>query len=120
MMDKIAAWLRKRISANNQTQSAHTGKIGTNAASRPKKTVRPVPAMNLPNKKAGASVRIEGAGPGKNRLVRSKFLREETGTHDTLKIIDDSLIDSDEESGIDPYNTGAFDRSKNWRNRYRN
>lgn len=62
---------------------------------------------------------IEDAGPGKNVLIRKKFLREDTGTHETLKILDDSLVDSGEESGIDPYNTGGFDRSKNWNNRFR-
>ena len=32
---------------------------------------------------------------------------------------DDSLVDPDEEAGIDPYNTGGFDRSKNWNNSFR-
>ena len=47
-------------------------------------------------------------------LIRKKFVREETGTHETLTILDDSIVDSGEETGIDPYNTGEFDRSKNW------
>ena len=58
--------------------------------------------------------RIEDLGPGKNVLVRNRYQREETGTYETLKIVDDSLVDSGEETGIDPYNTGNFDRSKNW------
>lgn len=60
---------------------------------------------------------IDNIGPGKNVLIRNKFIREDTGTHETLKILDDSLIDSGEEQGIDPYNTGNFDRSKNWDSR---
>jgi len=28
-------------------------------------------------------------------------------------------VDPDEDTGIDPYNTGSFDRSRNWNNRYR-
>ena len=47
-------------------------------------------------------------------LIRKKFVREDTGTHETLTILDDSIVDSGEETGIDPYNTGEFDRSKNW------
>ena len=58
--------------------------------------------------------RIEDAGPGKNVLVRSKYVREDTGTHETLKILDDSVFDNDDEAGMDPYNTGQFDRSRNW------
>ncbi len=58
--------------------------------------------------------KIVDGGPGKNVLVRNKYLREDTGTHETLKIIDDSILDSNDEDGIDPYNTGRFDRSKSW------
>ena len=65
--------------------------------------------------------KIEDAGPGKNVLVRSKYQREDTGTHETLKIIDERFVNDDDagESGIDPYNTGGFDRSKNWDKRFR-
>jgi len=55
----------------------------------------------------------------KKDLVRNKYQREETGTHETLKIVDDSIVDSGEETGIDPYNTGNFDRSRNWDKRFR-
>ena len=58
--------------------------------------------------------RIEDRGPGKNVLIRNKYVREDTGTHETLRILDDSIIDTEEEEGIDPYNTGQFDRSRNW------
>ena len=63
---------------------------------------------------------VEDGGPGKNVLIRNKYVREETGTHETLTILDDSLVDSGEETGIDPYNTGDFDRSRNWDKRFRN
>lgn len=64
--------------------------------------------------------RIADAGPGKNVLIRNKYKREDTGTHETLTILDDSLLDTEEEAGIDPYNTGRFDRAKNWDKRFRN
>jgi hypothetical protein len=57
---------------------------------------------------------IEDGGPGKNVLQRTRFVREDTGTHETLKIVDDAAGNRDDESGIDPYNTGQFDRSKSW------
>ena len=57
---------------------------------------------------------VEDAGPGKNVLIRNKYVREETGTHETLKIVDDSLLESKDEPSADPYNTGRFDRSKSW------
>jgi hypothetical protein len=63
---------------------------------------------------------VIGNSETQNELVRNKYQREDTGTHETLKIVDDSLLDSGEEAGIDPYNTGNFDRSKNWDKRFRN
>jgi hypothetical protein len=57
---------------------------------------------------------VEDAGPGKNVLIRNKYVREETGTHETLKIVDDSLAETNDEPGADPYNTGRLDRSKSW------
>ena len=62
---------------------------------------------------------IAGDDPRKNERVRNKYHREDTGTHETLKIFDDSIVDSGEETGIDPYNTGNFDRSRNWDKRFR-
>ena len=58
--------------------------------------------------------------PGRNVLIRSKFVREDSGTHDTLTLLDDSLTESVDEVGTDPYDTGDFDRSKNWDRRFRN
>lgn len=92
---------------------------------QPKKSASPSKHENpsdAPDVKAELEGRIEDAGPGKNVLVRSKYEREDTGTHDTLKIIDERFSDDGDEageSGIDPYNTGSFDRSKNWDKRFR-
>ena len=63
--------------------------------------------------------KIADGGPGKNVLVRNKLMREDTGTHDTLKILDGSLLAEEEQGGIDPYNTGRFDRAKSWEVRSR-
>ena len=63
--------------------------------------------------------KIEDSGPGKNVLIRNRYVREDTGTHESLKIVDDSLIDSGEPEGLDPYNSGQFDRSKKWDQRFR-
>jgi hypothetical protein len=46
-------------------------------------------------------------------------VREDSGTHETLTIIDDALAEEEDESGGDPYNTGRFDRSKFWNLRNR-
>lgn len=63
--------------------------------------------------------RIEDQGPGKSVLMRKKYVREDTGTYETLKIIDESVDDDPEIDGIDPYNSGQFDRSRHWDRRFR-
>ena len=67
----------------------------------------------------GFSGRLVDSGPGKTVLVRNKLVREDSGTHETLTILGDSFAQSDDEVGTDPYDTGDFDRSKNWDKRFR-
>ncbi len=73
--------------------------------------------VNLDPQFAG---RIVDSGPGKSVLVGSKFVRQDSGTHETLTILDDSIALNDDDVGTDPYDTGDFDRSKNWDKRFRN
>lgn len=57
---------------------------------------------------------IEDGGPGKNILSRRRMQHAKTGTHETLSILDTEDADAGDVSGFDPYNTGQFDRSRNW------
>ena len=50
---------------------------------------------------------------------RTKYVREDSGTHETLKIIDHSLDEPNDEDDIDPYNSGRFDPYRNWDKRSR-
>ena len=85
---------------------------------RPRPRSKPEKQSAAENETASFSSDVGGkivdGGPGKNVLIRNKYVREDTGTHETLKIVDDSLLESDDELGDDPYNTGRFDRSKSW------
>ena len=63
--------------------------------------------------------RIENVGPGKNVLVREGETIDDTGARETLKLFDDSPLDASEPVGIDPYNSGQFDRSRHWDSRFR-
>jgi hypothetical protein len=125
---RLLKWL-KSISSPHQepkrtdlrqtgTHVRQTGKHRSSAAARAaQKSFRRGP--ELVGVDPSTKAEIESDGPSKKVLIRNKHIREETGTHDKLKIVDYSLIDTDEESGIDPYNTGQFDRSKNWDSRFR-
>ncbi len=81
-------------------------------------TVPPRPVVT--SRPPDVAPRSEDAPPPRGEpLIKNRFLREDTGTHETLKILDDSLLDSGEEEGFDPYNTGDFDRSRNWERRFK-
>ncbi len=77
------------------------------------------PATGEVRIKVGLDGEIADLGPGKNVLLRDKARPEDSGTHETLSVVDDSPVQMSEETGIDPYNTGKFDRSRNWDKRFR-
>ena len=69
--------------------------------------IRPAPSRNPDGR------------PSKRTMVKKKFHREDSGTHETLRIVDDEMVAGGENHGVDPYNSGEFDRSKNWDVRFR-
>lgn len=120
MLEKLKNWFKDRFSEGS---SATVPDLHATGAHTAPPAARPAAKVPRPNPEFVAadedlSGEIETNGPGKNVLIRNKFVREDTGTHETLKILDDSLVDSGEETGLDPYNTGGFDRSKNWDRRF--
>ena len=122
MMEKLRNWLKGRFSAAETAPPQAMRKTGsfqgTARMPSPKKKV-PELTPEFAEVSPHLHSKVDSLGPGKNVLVRNRFVREDTGTHETFKILDDSLIDSGEEPGLDPYNTGSFDRSKKWDQRFR-
>ncbi len=121
MFKGLKNWFEKRFSAEKPAAPARPlDRTGAHTSPRPQPRPKKVPRQQPEFVDADEELAdtIESNGPGKNVLIRNKYVREETGTHETLKILDDSLVDSGEETGIDPYNTGGFDRSRNWDKRF--
>lgn len=125
-MERLKNWLKGRHSSADQSSSDNLRHTGARVSpSRPK--ISPTASGQKAAQDRRSTVHDRRSRPDsdesgdadKNRLIRNKYVREDTGTHETLKILDDSLVDSGEETGIDPYNTGGFDRSKNWNDRFR-
>ena len=125
-MQRFLDWLSSKFSSGKAAPprdlsrtGAHLMKTGGHTAPRQKRPKQAVPKRQPEYVDVDPHIHgdIENLGPGKNVLIRNKFLREDTGTHETLKILDDSIIDTQEEEGMDPYNSGEFDRSKNWEKR---
>lgn len=124
MFEQLTNWLRslrKEPDAPRQSALSKSGAFQSPAPGpRAPRTPRKAADGRSPQPAAPGTPEVAGAGPGKNVLIRNRYRREDTGTHETLTILDDSMVDSGEETGIDPYNTGNFDRSKNWDKRFRN
>ena len=118
-MNRILTWLGSKLFR----QKADSESVLRQTTRRGKPAVKPIkqeaPKPDLVEFDSELGGRIDDGGPGKNVLIRNKYVREDTGTHETLKIIDESLLEEEEEDGIDPYNTGRFDRSKSWNLRTR-
>ena len=117
MMQQFLRWLGLRLFPPKAAAEPPPRPVGVRV--RPP-AARPQPAARKPVEfTAEVGGKVVDGGPGKNVFVRNRFVREDTGTHETLKILDDSLLEAEEEAGIDPYNTGRFDRSKSWDVRFR-
>jgi len=121
-MTSLLTWLRQKLATGDSTADPYRQRpaAGTRPAYKQKKPPRlPKKANNsqIPEPfeySTESSGRIADGGPGKNVLIRDRHIREDTGTHDTLKILDHSVLASEETEEFDPYNTGRFDRAKSW------
>jgi hypothetical protein len=116
-MQRLFKWLARKISPDKAAPQNTLRRTGDRRVPPP----RPAAIQRHPkidtvdvDVETELSGKIEDGGPGKNVLVRNKYVREDTGTHETLTIIDESLLQADEDDGLDPYNTGRFDSSKSW------
>ena len=124
MIKSIKTWLKSRFSDADATPPPSLRNTGSyrQRLAVPEKTARQAEA---PRSAQTVDVdphvhgHIQSLGPGKNVFVRGPLVREDLGTHESLKIVDDSLVDGEEPGGIDPYNTGRFDKSRKWDNRFR-
>ena len=128
-MKRFLNWLSNRFSSGKPAPRTDLRSTGVHLALSGQHRVpkRQPPRQSVPDRQPeyieldpDLKGQIRDNGPGKNVLIKNRFVREDTGTHDTLKILDDSMLETEDEGGIDPYNTGRFDRSKNWDKRFRN
>lgn len=120
MMQQFLKWLGLKLFPNRAQPAPPPRPVGVRVrppAAR-RGAARPARARQV-GFNPGVNGKIVDGGPGKNVLVRNRFVREDSGTHETLKILDESLLGPEEEGGIDPYNTGRFDRAKHWETRFR-
>ncbi len=120
-MKRFFNWLADKISPQKASPNPGVKKAGQHKFSKKSAVKQAVPSSQPEYVEFDSSVdgQIDDAGPGKNILKRNKRTRNETGTHETLSILGESGESQTDEEGIDPYNTGQFDRSKHWDKRFR-
>ena len=116
MLDKLKNFFSKKPRTNATGDASALRRSGMHKSPRTSPSSRPSPQQVEPYE--GLPGRIESLGPGKNVLVRNNYLQEDTGSHETLRICGDSTDASGNEADFDPYNTGGFDRSRNWDKRF--
>lgn len=122
MIRRLINWLKGGTAPEIDSPSQQRRRVSAHAALHARATPSPArePRTDIGNLRSEFDGRIENIGPGKNVLVRERHVSDDTGTQEMLKLLDDSPLDSDEPVGIDPYNSGEFDRSRHWNTRFRN
>jgi hypothetical protein len=120
-MKRFLNWLAAKISPQEASPQRGEKQTGQRIIAKKAPVKQAVPRSQPEYVEFDSKVdgQIDDAGPGKNVLKRNKYIREDTGTHETLSILDESAQTNTDEDGIDPYNTGQFDRSKTWDKRFR-
>ena len=119
-MKRFLKWLDtkfSRHSAATESDECHTA-IEVRPEENPKEELRVKPAFD-----AEVPGRVESDEPGKKVLIPGKYADDDTITQGDLRILDewspeDSESDqSGESTGVNPYNSGSFDKSKSWKSR---
>jgi hypothetical protein len=114
-------WLAEKISPQKASAKPSVKKAGRQKFPKKAPVKQAVPRSQPEYVEFDSSVdgQIDDAGPGKSILKRNRSIRDETETHDKLSILGEPDENQTDEEGIDPYNTGQFDRSKHWDKRFR-
>ena len=114
MLRKLKNWLGGRQTVENRPPGA----VATGDPPIPVAKSAAARAPDLAEVREQALAASKVVDPGKNAPAQRQFVREATGTYETLKILDASILEDAQDDGADPYNTGGFDRSKSWDKRF--
>ena len=122
MIRRLVDWLKGDAASDTGRTAQRSRRVSAHAALHARATPAPLPERQADIRALGPAFkgRIENAGPGKNVLVSNADAVDDTGAREMLRLFDDVPLDPDEATGIDPYNSGEFDRSRHWDTRFRN
>ncbi len=119
-MKRFFNWLADKLSPQKASPKPDLKQTGQYTIPKKAPVKQAVPRSQPEYVEFDSSVdgQITDAGPGKNVLKLNRQIREDSGTHETLSFLDESTGNSTDDDGIDPYNTGRFDRSRTWDKRF--
>lgn len=122
MISRLINWLRGAPTPEPRRPAQQRRRVSAHAALHDHATRTPARRRGVDVHSLGGEFTgvIDDLGPGKNVLRREPHISDDTGTQEMLSLLDDSPLDSGEPTGIDPYNSGEFDRSRYWDTRFRN
>ena len=122
MIKRLINWFKGDAAAETGRSAQQRRRVSVHASLHARATPSPAvrPQSAIRELGAGFEGRIENAGPGKNVLVSNGDAVDDTGARETLRLFDEAPLDPNEPMGIDPYNSGEFDRSRHWDTRFRN
>ena len=122
MIRRLINWLKGGPVTEFDGPAPQRRRVSAHAALHARATPTPSrePRNHIVDLSTKLDGRIENVGPGKNVLVHDGYTSDDTGAREMLKLLDDSPLDPGEPVGIDPYNSGEFDRSRHWDTRFRN
>jgi hypothetical protein len=121
MFKRWINWLKGDAASDPVRPPQQRRRTSAHAALHARKTPSVTPRQQPDAREIGPRFegRIENVGPGKNVLVRDGETIDDTGAREALRLFDDAPLDPSEPVGIDPYNSGQFDRSRHWDSRFR-
>jgi hypothetical protein len=122
MIKRLINWLKGDAASDTGRPAQQRRRVSAHAALHARATPMPAPPPQPDIRELASGFRghIENAGPGKNVLVSNADAVDDTGAREMLKLFDEAPLDKGEPMGIDPYNSGEFDRSRHWDTRFRN
>lgn len=119
MLNFIRKWFSARDEDDAPPPAARRAAARAPRAAHP---TAPDVGRNAPESDELFPDETDDLGPGKNVLSHRPIYQLETGSYETLKIVDGPTVDNDDDAEVDPYNpynTGGFDRSRNWDKQFR-
>ena len=122
MIKQLINWLKGDAAADTGQSAQSRRRVSVHASLHARAAPFPS-AQSRPDKRtvgAGFEGRSENVSPGKSVLVSNGDAVDDTGARESLKLFDHAPLHPDESLGVDPYNSGKFDRSRHWDTRFRN